>query len=49
MEVTDSTRTIVGVTFGFMFEQMYDDAHRAAFNDKIDTYTQVDHFSAFVY
>lgn len=40
MEVTDSTKTIVGVTFAFMYDQMYDDAHRAMFNAKMDAYTQ---------
>jgi len=40
MDITDSTRTIVGVTFGFLYEQMYDDGRRAALTEKVDQYTQ---------
>eukprot|EP00088_Acartia_fossae_P020179 TRINITY_DN21830_c0_g1_i4.p1 TRINITY_DN21830_c0_g1~~TRINITY_DN21830_c0_g1_i4.p1 ORF type:complete len:868 (-),score=244.57 TRINITY_DN21830_c0_g1_i4:118-2613(-) len=40
MEITESTKTIVGVTFGFLFEQMYDDKRRASFTELVDNYTQ---------
>ena len=41
MDITDSTKTIVGVTFGFLFEQMYDDARSARLTAEVDKFTQV--------
>ena len=41
MEITESTKTIVGVTFAFLYEQMYDDKRRAIFNELVDNYVQV--------
>jgi len=40
MEITDSTKTIVGVTFGFLYEQMYDDGRRGRLTGEVDKYTQ---------
>ena len=41
MEITESTKTIVGVTFAFLYEQMYDDKRRAIFSELVDNYAQV--------
>ena len=41
MEITDSTKTITGVTFGLLYEQMYDDGRRARLTAEIDKFTQV--------
>ncbi len=38
MEITDRTRTVVGVCLNVMYEQMYDDARRTAFYEEIDKY-----------
>ncbi|XP_023336334.1 protein unc-45 homolog B [Eurytemora carolleeae] len=40
MEITDSTKTITGVTFGLLYEQMYDDGRRARLTAEIDKFTQ---------
>jgi hypothetical protein len=40
MEVTDSTKTIVGVTFGFLYEQMYDDKRRNNLIEEVNKFTQ---------
>ena len=40
MEITESTKTIVGVTFGFLYEQMYDDARRAELTEIVSKFTQ---------
>jgi len=40
MDITDSTKTIVGVTFGFLYEQMYDDKRRAALIAEVSKFTQ---------
>jgi len=40
MEITESTKTIVGVTFAFLYEQMYDDKRRAIFSELVDNYAQ---------
>jgi len=40
MEITDSTKTIVGVTFGFLYEQMYDDKRREALIEEVGKFTQ---------
>ena len=40
MEVTDSTKTIVGVTFGFLYDQMYDDKRRNDLMEEVSKYTQ---------
>merc|ERR1712127_514445 len=39
MEITDSTKTIVGVTFGHLYEQMWDDKRRQTLVDEISKYT----------
>ena len=41
MEITDSTRTIVGVCLSFCYEAMYDDARRNALLEKVDDYLRV--------
>lgn len=40
MDITDSTKTIVGVTFGFLYEQMYDDKRREALIAEVAKFTQ---------
>jgi len=40
MDITDSTKTIVGVTFGFLYEQMYDDKRREAIIAEVSKFTQ---------
>ena len=40
MDITDSTKTIVGVTFGFLYEQMYDDRRREALVAEVSKFTQ---------
>lgn len=40
MDITDSTKTIVGVTFGFLYEQMYDDKRREAIVAEVSKFTQ---------
>jgi len=40
MDITDSTKTIVGVTFGFLYEQMYDDPRREALIAEVGKFTQ---------
>ena len=40
MEITESTKTIVGVTFGFLYEQMYDDTRRAELTEIVTNFTQ---------
>merc|ERR1719394_2286368 len=40
MEITESTKTIVGVTFGFLYEQMYDDARRAELTEIVSNFTK---------
>ena len=40
MDITDSTKTIVGVTFGFLYEQMYDDRRREALIAEVGKFTQ---------
>eukprot|EP00090_Calanus_glacialis_P004732 TRINITY_DN13559_c0_g1_i1.p1 TRINITY_DN13559_c0_g1~~TRINITY_DN13559_c0_g1_i1.p1 ORF type:complete len:1002 (-),score=408.50 TRINITY_DN13559_c0_g1_i1:92-3097(-) len=40
MDITDSTKTIVGVTFGFLYEQMYDDRRREALISEVGKFTQ---------
>ena len=40
MEVTDSTKTIVGVTFGYLYDQMYDDARRNSLVEAVGKFTQ---------
>merc|ERR550519_2881162 len=40
MDITDSTKTIVGVTFGFLYEQMYDDKRREALIAEVSKFTQ---------
>merc|ERR1719244_1619733 len=39
MDITDSTKTIVGVTFGFLYEQMYDDKRREALIAEVSKFT----------
>ena len=38
MEITDRTRSVVGVCLNVMYEQMYDDARRTAFYEEIDRF-----------
>ena len=38
MEITDRTRTVVGVCLNVMYEQMYDDPRRTAFAEQIDSF-----------
>merc|ERR550519_3238724 len=40
MDITDSTKTIVGVTFGFLYEQMWDDKKREALIAEVSKFTQ---------
>jgi hypothetical protein len=40
MEVTDSTKTIVGVTMGHLYDQMYDDARRNSLVEEVGKFTQ---------
>ena len=40
MDITDSTKTIVGITFGFLYEQMYDDRRREALIAEVGKFTQ---------
>ena len=40
MDITESTKTIVGVTFGFLYEQMYDDGRRAELTEIVSKFTQ---------
>ena len=40
MEITESTKTIVGVTFGFLYEQMYDDTRRADLTEIVTKFVQ---------
>ena len=39
MEITDSTNTIVGVCFGFLYEQMWDDQRRNDCIEQIEKFT----------
>ena len=39
MDISDSTKTIVGVTFGFLYEQMYDDKRRELLVEEVTKYT----------
>ena len=38
MEITDRTRTVVGVCLNVMYEQMYDDPRRNSFIEQIDSF-----------
>lgn len=38
MEITDRTRSVVGVCLNIMYEQMYDDQRRTLFYEEIDRY-----------
>merc|ERR550519_2641357 len=40
MDITESTKTIVGVTFGFLYEQMYDDKKREELTEIVTSFTQ---------
>ena len=40
MDITESTKTIVGVTFGFLYEQMYDDKKREELTEIVTNFTQ---------
>ena len=40
MDITDSTNAIVGVTFGFLYEQMYDVKRREALISEVLKFTQ---------
>ena len=40
MDVTESTKTIVGVTFGHLYEQMYDDKRRQMLVDEVTKFTE---------
>merc|ERR1712004_591618 len=40
IDITDSTKTIVGVTFGHLYEQMYDDKRRAQLVEVVSKYTE---------
>ena len=40
MDITDSTKTIVGVTFGFLYEQMYDDGRRATLTEIVSDFVK---------
>jgi hypothetical protein len=42
MDINDSTNTIVGVTFGFLYDQMYDDSirRREPLIDEVGKFTQ---------
>jgi len=39
MDITDSTKTIVGVTFGHLYEQMYDDKRRELLVAEVSKFT----------
>ena len=41
MEITDRTRTVVGVCLNVMYEQMYDDPRRQTFSEIIDSYIRM--------
>ncbi len=38
MEITDNTRSVVGVCLNIMYEQMYDDQRRITLNEEIDRF-----------
>ena len=38
MEITDRTRSVVGVCLNIMYEQMYDDQRRQVFADQIEMF-----------
>ena len=40
MEITDSTNTIVGICFGHLYDQMWDDSRRNELIEKIDEFTK---------
>lgn len=40
MEITDSTNTIVGICFGHLYEQMWDDERRNLLIEKIDEFSK---------
>ena len=40
IDITESTKTIVGVTFGHLYEQMYDDKRRAQLVEVVSKYTE---------
>ena len=40
MDITESTKTIVGVTFGFLYEQMYDDGRRSDLTEIVTNFVQ---------
>jgi hypothetical protein len=40
MDITDSTKIIMGVTFGFLYEQMYSDRRREALIAEVGKFTQ---------
>jgi len=40
MEITDSTNTVVGICFGYLYEQMWDDERRNLIIEKIDEFTK---------
>jgi len=40
IDITDSTKTIVGVTFGHLYEQMYDDKRRTQLVEVVSKYTE---------
>merc|ERR1711915_1014183 len=40
MEITDSTNTVVGICFGFLYEQMWDDERRNLIIEKIDEFSK---------
>jgi len=40
MEISDSTNTVVGICFGFLYEQMWDDERRNLIIEKIDEFTK---------
>jgi hypothetical protein len=40
MEVTESTNTIVGICFGHLYEQMWDDAKRNELIEKVDEFSK---------
>ena len=40
MEITESTNTIVGICFGHLYEQMWDDAKRNQLIEKVDEFSK---------
>merc|ERR1719206_1200346 len=40
MEITDSSNTVVGICFGYLYEQMWDDERRNMIIEKIDEFTK---------